>query len=165
MSLPSILPTDSVTILWMLWEGDVHSNQRRAILQRNATSNHSYPAGKKQKTGSTERKRERKGKMTDSQWWKTSSLCEQRGTLWCTSQKTLCIKKKATAFILLSTIPFFSAEISARDCQDTRTINIASPTLKPFNTLSYKKQNLHIMFILQWQWYLQQKKKGRVCFE
>lgn len=63
MSLPSILPTDSVTILWMLWEGDVDSYQRRAILQWDATSNHSYPAGEKktktqQKTGSEECMRE-----------------------------------------------------------------------------------------------------------
>lgn len=53
MSLPSILPTDSVSILWMLWEGDVDAHQRRAVLQRDTTSNHSYPTGKT-KTGSGE---------------------------------------------------------------------------------------------------------------
>lgn len=44
--LPPILPADCITIFRMLWEGDVHSNQRRAILQHNATSNHSYTTGK-----------------------------------------------------------------------------------------------------------------------
>lgn len=59
MSLPSILPTDSVTILRMLREGDVDSNQRRAVLQHDATSNHSYPTGRaKEKQREREKKQE-----------------------------------------------------------------------------------------------------------
>lgn len=46
MSVPPILPADGVTVLWMLREGDVDANQRRAVLQRHAASNHSYPTGK-----------------------------------------------------------------------------------------------------------------------
>lgn len=56
VSVPSILPTDSVTVLRMLWEGDVDSNQRRAVLQHHATSNHCH-ATVITKTGSGERKR------------------------------------------------------------------------------------------------------------
>lgn len=49
-------------------------------------------------------------------------------------------KKKSSSIYFARYNPgLFSARISARDCLDTRTINIASPTVKPFNTLSYKK--------------------------
>lgn len=47
MSLPSVLPADGVTVLWVLWEGDVDSDQGRAVLHGDATSNHGYPAGEK----------------------------------------------------------------------------------------------------------------------
>lgn len=40
----------------MLREGDVDSNERRAVLQHDVTSNHSYAAGKT-KTGSREETR------------------------------------------------------------------------------------------------------------
>lgn len=70
--------------------------------------------------------------------------CLQRAIL---CRTTLCLKRKATAIILLATIPSFT-EKSAKDCQDTRAINIASPTVKPFNTLSYKKtQRPHHVYI------------------
>lgn len=64
VSVPSILPADGVTILWMLRKGDVDSNQGRAVLQHDTTSNYSYPTGKT-KTGNGERQRE--GEMTGLQ--------------------------------------------------------------------------------------------------
>lgn len=53
LSVPSILPTNSVAVLWMLGEGDVDTNQRRAVLQHDATPDHCYPTSKY--TGSRER--------------------------------------------------------------------------------------------------------------
>lgn len=42
----------------MLWEGDIDTNQRRPILQRNTTSNYSHPAEKtKENAGEKERER------------------------------------------------------------------------------------------------------------
>lgn len=60
--LPSILSTDAVTILWMLWEGDVDANEWRPILQSYTASNHRNPAKTKtKKTGIRElEKKERK---------------------------------------------------------------------------------------------------------
>lgn len=54
-SVPSILSTYRVTVFRMLWEGDVDSNERRAILQHDTTSNHGYPAGKTKKQGGNKR--------------------------------------------------------------------------------------------------------------
>lgn len=62
--VPSILPTYGVTILGVLRKRDVDSNERRAILQHNATSDHSYPTAK---TKTREREREREKRDGDKQ--------------------------------------------------------------------------------------------------
>lgn len=92
--LPSILSADCVTVLRMLWEGDVDPNQRRAILQHHTASNHSYPAAKA-KMASGERKTEiNKGREKWQVYNDRFPLFEERSILCRSSQTTLYAKKK-----------------------------------------------------------------------
>lgn len=42
--LPAVLPADGEAVLGVLWEGNVDSDQRRAVLQSHAASDHSHTA-------------------------------------------------------------------------------------------------------------------------
>lgn len=42
--LPAVLPADGVAVLGVLWEGNVDSDQRRAVLQSHTASDHSHAA-------------------------------------------------------------------------------------------------------------------------
>lgn len=57
--LPAVLPADGEAVLGVLWEGNVDSDQRRAVLQSHTASDHSHTAEggdhtKQQMTGCNE---------------------------------------------------------------------------------------------------------------
>lgn len=130
MSLPSILPTDGVTILWMLREGDVDSNQRRAILQRDAASDHSHP------TGNTERGEKL---STDSFTMMENIIIVWRERHIVTHLPNDLVHEDKKQMHLFCSLQFPSYRHRNLPQIARIQVNIASPTVKPFNTLSYKK--------------------------
>lgn len=64
---PAVLPADGVAVLGVLWEGNVDSDQRRAVLQSHTASDHGHTAGSgRESTEATSRYMCRKGSREEN---------------------------------------------------------------------------------------------------